>query len=54
MLHPEIRHVLANAIQVLEAMAALNDLTPEEFLKALKETAARLRWALEKGEEKAA
>lgn len=50
---PETRHRLGNAIQVLEGMVALEDLTPAEFLDALKQTAAGLRAALKDEEETA-
>ncbi len=50
---PMQRHAVANAIQVLEAADALNDLTPEEFYTALMEQARRLRGALKEEESDA-
>jgi hypothetical protein len=44
-------HAVANAVQALEAMVAMCDLTPEEFYAALKEQAQRLRGALKEEEQ---
>lgn len=48
---PMQRHAVANAIQVLEAAEAMNDLSPEEFYQALTEQARRLRGALKEDED---
>lgn len=48
---PMQRHAVANAIKVLEGIEALNDLSPEEFYKALMEQARRLRGVLEDEQE---
>jgi hypothetical protein len=47
---PEQRHTVANAVQVLEAMAAMCCDKTRECFYELKEQATRLRGALEEEE----